>query len=158
MSTAATQSQPLGTSGISQRINRSFEDWNKLLAQHFFRIFKTRYNKPIDRIPDDEMQKLVEYDWPGNIRQLENVIQRAVVLSRGNHFKLYSLEKARSSSADPATFATLEENERCHILEALKKSGWKIHGAGGAAAILAINPSTLSSRMRKLGIKRPPAE
>ncbi|MBP7527817.1 MAG: sigma 54-interacting transcriptional regulator [Syntrophorhabdaceae bacterium] len=129
-----------------------------LLAQHFFRIFKTRYNKPIDRIPDDEMQKLVEYDWPGNIRQLENVIQRAVVLSRGNHFKLYSLEKARSSSADPATFATLEENERCHILEALKKSGWKIHGAGGAAAILAINPSTLSSRMRKLGIKRPPAE
>jgi transcriptional regulator with GAF, ATPase, and Fis domain len=128
-----------------------------LLANHFFRIFKDKYEKTFDRIPDDEMQKLVEYDWPGNIRQLENVIQRAVVLSRGTHFKLYSLEKARSGTGKPDTFATLVENERCHILEALKRSAWKIHGPGGAAAILAINPSTLSSRMRKLGIRRPPA-
>ncbi|HBL24269.1 MAG TPA: hypothetical protein DDZ40_09160 [Deltaproteobacteria bacterium] len=128
-----------------------------LLANHFFRIFKDKYEKTFDRIPDDEMQKLVEYDWPGNIRQLENVIQRAVVLSRGTHFKLYSLGKAGSGTGRPDTFATLVENERCHILEALKRSAWKIHGPGGAAAILAINPSTLSSRMRKLGIRRPPA-
>ncbi len=114
--------------------------------------------KTLDKIPDDEMQKLVEYGWPGNIRQLENVIQRAVVLSRGKHLKLFSLEKTGFRAEGGDTFTTLVENERCHILEALKRSAWKIHGPGGAAAILAINPSTLSSRMRKLGIKRPPAE
>lgn len=129
-----------------------------LLAHHFFGIFKTRYGKTLDKIPDDEMQKLVEYGWPGNIRQLENVIQRAVVLSRGKHLKLFSLEKTGFRAEGGDTFTTLVENERCHILEALKRSAWKIHGPGGAAAILAINPSTLSSRMRKLGIKRPPAE
>jgi len=129
-----------------------------LLVHHFFRIFKTKYAKTLDNIPDDEMQKLVEYDWPGNIRQLENVIQRAVVLSRGKHLKLFSLEKTGSRAGGGDTFATLVENERCHILEALKRSAWKIHGPGGAAAILAINPSTLSSRMRKLAIRRPPAD
>lgn len=128
-----------------------------LLAHHFFRVFKARYGRAVENIPDSEMRKLVEYDWPGNIRQLENVIERAVVLSRGTHFKLYSLEKSGSTSAASGAFATLAENERCHILEALKKSAWKIHGPGGAAAILAINPSTLSSRMRKLGIRRPSA-
>jgi len=100
------------------------------------------------------MEKLVRHDWPGNIRELENIIQRSVISSQGPGFHLSPLEIAQPRGGKIDTFSTLEENERRHILEALERSRWKIHGAGGAADILKIHPSTLSSRMKKLGIRK----
>ena len=127
-----------------------------LLAHHFLQIFAAKYKRSFDGIPEDAMDKLIRYDWPGNIRELENVIQRAVVGSRGSHLTLPPLKKKASPDRGAQeAFLTIEENERRHIMEALKITAWRIHGPGGAAHILEINPSTLTSRMKKLGIKRP---
>ena len=127
-----------------------------LLAHHFFTLYTARYGKSFDKIPHEVMEKLVRHDWPGNIRELENIIQRSVISSQGPNFHLSSLEIVQPQGGQIDTFSTLEENERRHILEALERSGWKIHGTGGAADILKIHPSTLSSRMKKLGIRKQP--
>jgi transcriptional regulator with GAF, ATPase, and Fis domain len=124
-----------------------------LLAHHFFTLCTERYGKSFDKIPHEVMDKLVRHDWPGNIRELENIIQRSVISSQGPNFQLSSLEILQPQGGQP-TFSTLEENERRHILEALERSAWKIHGTDGAADILKIHPSTLSSRMKKLGIRK----
>ena len=102
------------------------------------------------------METLVRHTWPGNIRELENVIQRGVISSHGHVFQLPVLDISQPRNTRSNTFTTLKENERQHILEALQASGWKIHGPGGAAEILDINSFTLSTRMKKLGIKRTP--
>jgi transcriptional regulator with GAF, ATPase, and Fis domain len=125
-----------------------------LLVQHFFILYTARYGKSFDKVPHELMEKLVRHDWPGNIRELENIIQRSVISSQGPHFHLSSLEIIHPATGQSDSFSTLEENERRHILEALKRSAWKIHGSAGAADILKIHPSTLSSRMKKLGIRK----
>jgi formate hydrogenlyase transcriptional activator len=127
-----------------------------LLAHHFFTLFTARYGKSFDKIPQEVMERLVRHHWPGNIRELENIIQRSVISSQGPKFHLSPLEIPQPRGGQADTFSTLEENERRHILEALERSGWKIHGAEGAADILKIHPSTLSSRMKKLGIRKQP--
>jgi formate hydrogenlyase transcriptional activator len=127
-----------------------------LLVHHFFSLFTSMYGKSFDKIPQEVMEKLVRHDWPGNIRELENIIQRSVISSQGAHFCLSSLEIMHPKDGRMDVFSTLEENERRHILDALERSGWKIHGTGGAADILKIHPSTLSSRMKKLGIRKQP--
>jgi formate hydrogenlyase transcriptional activator len=127
-----------------------------LLVHHFFTLFTSRYGKSFDKIPQEVMEKLVRHDWPGNIRELENIIQRSVISSQGPHFHLSSLEIMHHKDGHTDLFSTLEENERRHILDALERSGWKIHGTGGAADILKIHPSTLSSRMKKLGLRKQP--
>jgi formate hydrogenlyase transcriptional activator len=125
-----------------------------LLAHHFFSLYTARYGKSFDKIPQEAMERLVRHDWPGNIRELENIIQRSIIASHGPKFHLAPLETVQPQAGQTNIFSTLAENERCHILEALERSGWKVHGAGGAADILKINPSTLSSRMKKLGIRK----
>ena len=100
------------------------------------------------------MERLVHYNWPGNIRELENIIQRGVISSQGNTFQLLSPDIPHSGNTSSNSFITLRENERQHILEALQISDWKIHGPGGAAEILDINPFTLTTRMKKLGIRK----
>jgi formate hydrogenlyase transcriptional activator len=130
-----------------------------LLARHFLKDFTDRNRQKVDDIPKDAMEKLINYDWPGNVRELENIIQRGIILGHGRRFQLPQLGtvKFREDRSHEASvgFASLEDNEKRHIMEALKRSRWKIHGTDGAAELLQINPSTLASRMKKLGIKKP---
>ncbi len=124
-----------------------------LLVHHFFPLYTTQYGKSFNKVPQEAMEKLMQHSWPGNIREVENILQRSVIASKEPHFYLASLENAHSEY-DRDVLSTLEENERRHIMEALERSGWKIYGPRGAAEMLKINPSTLSSRMKKLGISK----
>jgi formate hydrogenlyase transcriptional activator len=133
-----------------------------LLAEFFADRFARELGKRIDRIAPDALERLLAYPWPGNVRELSNVIERAVVLARGPQLEI-ALEllapDARPAAppriADRAAALTLEENERRHIEETLERTGWVIEGERGAAASLGLSPSTLRSRMGKLGVRRP---
>ncbi|MGC0771901.1 MAG: sigma 54-interacting transcriptional regulator [Candidatus Acidiferrum sp.] len=147
-----------------------------LLVRYFVQKFSRRLNKAVAYIPADAMDALTNYSWPGNIRELENFIERAVLLSPGKELRvpvgeLKSNEGANlagnssegaASLLSPTSFAsatspipTLEEGERQHILRALRQTQWRIAGPKGAAALLAMKRTTLQARMRKLGIRRP---
>ncbi len=142
-----------------------------LLAEFFADRFAREFGKPIERIAPESMDRLFAYPWPGNVRELGNVIERAVVLSRGaqleiapellSHVVAPGPEAARESAPallpefTRAEAITLEEAERRHIEETLARTGWVIEGERGAAAVLDMSASTLRSRMRKLGVRRP---
>jgi formate hydrogenlyase transcriptional activator len=142
-----------------------------LLVRYFVQIFSRRLNKTVEYVPAEAMDALVNYAWPGNIRELENLIERAVLLSPGKELRVPLSELKPSPlsangnvSADLALFSpspssipitTLEEAERQHILRALRQTEWRIAGPKGAAAILGMKRTTLQARMRKLGIRRP---
>jgi len=104
------------------------------------------------------MSKLMGYSWPGNVRELENVIERAVILTTGNVLAFDATwlvpEGEGGVDLDAVHEGTLEEVERRHILQVLDKVEWRIAGRGGAAERLGLKPSTLRSRMEKLGVKR----
>jgi formate hydrogenlyase transcriptional activator len=100
------------------------------------------------------MKALQDYPWPGNVRELESVIERAVILCLGPVLQLTD-KLGISSLPVSSTLRTLEEMERNQILKALSETRWRIEGKDGAAAILGIHPSTLRTRMHKLGIVRP---
>jgi DNA-binding NtrC family response regulator len=102
------------------------------------------------------MKKLLVYEWPGNIRELQNVVERAVIIASGPVVQIDDSSVTRSGVVEEAMAVdTLEAVERNHITRALNDTNWVIHGKKGAAEILGINPSTLRSRMAKLGIVRP---
>jgi transcriptional regulator with GAF, ATPase, and Fis domain len=102
------------------------------------------------------MQTLEAYDWPGNIRELENVLQRAIILSPGTTLALGDAwMPAPQAVASIGSGTTLVEIERRHIRTVLDSTRWRIEGGGGAAQLLGLKPSTLRSRMLKLGISRP---
>ena len=124
-----------------------------LLVSFFVRQFSRKFGKKIRRIPTKVMEALQNYDWPGNIRELENVIERAVIISEGDSLELMDDLNIPLHKKD--SIKTLNEVEREYIIKILEKTGWKIEGKDGAASILGLNPSTLRGRMRKLGIKRP---
>ena len=112
--------------------------------------------KKVDEIPQEAMDLLRAYPWPGNIRELENVIERAVIISKGPVLRLgETMGLLRQGSMSDTKLVSLAAAERKHILMALDVSGWKIEGQHGAAARLDINPNTLRSRIKKLGIKKP---
>ncbi|HTI90211.1 MAG TPA: helix-turn-helix domain-containing protein [Puia sp.] len=115
-------------------------------------------NKPVKGLSEAAKKVLLQYAWPGNIRELENVIERSVILSKSEQIHDVALASLqRNADENPSLGAhikTITENQREHILAALEKCGWRLHGATGAAKMLDINPSTLLSRMKKLGIKR----
>jgi formate hydrogenlyase transcriptional activator len=146
------------------------------LVRYFVQKFSRRLNKAVAYIPADAMDALANYSWPGNIRELENFIERAVLLSPGKELRVPLAElqstafanhgenspagpDSSSSSATLATptssISTLEEAERQHILRALRQTGWRIAGPKGAAALLGMKRTTLQARMRKLAIRRP---
>jgi len=112
--------------------------------------------RQVERIAEADMQRLMAYDWPGNIRELENVIVRALILSLGKDLRLEAVIGGAASGAGPlGPPHRLDDVERNHIVATLEQSGWKINGPGGAAAQLGLKNSTLRSRMIKLGITRP---
>lgn len=128
------------------------------LVRHFAQHFARNMSKQIDTISAETMNALVRYPWPGNIRELQNIIERAVILSKGPTLKV-SLDDLKLKGVDANGFAngmgTLEEIERKHILTVLEKTNWVFAGPNGAAAQLGIKRPTLQFRMRKLGISRP---
>src|SRR6266851_4060433 len=138
-----------------------------LLVRHFTQQFSRRMKKVMETIPSAAMDALCRYHWPGNIRELQNVIERAVIISAGPVLsidvgdlkspKAIHVEERAATSQSPtngALHGILEETERRHILDALQQCNWVVAGSRGAAALLGINRSTLQVRIRKLGISR----
>jgi formate hydrogenlyase transcriptional activator len=128
-----------------------------LLVRHFVQHFARRMNRVIETIPSETMSALTQYQWPGNIRELQNLIERAVILSAGPVLRvpLQDLPSRAILASDRGRPQTLEEAERAHILASLKETKWVIAGPNGAAARLGMNRSTVQFRMKKLGIVRP---
>jgi formate hydrogenlyase transcriptional activator len=136
------------------------------LVRHFAQQFARRMNKVIETIPSATMEALCQYHWPGNIRELQNVIERAVIISAGPELsvdvadlKFPKVGSPAQNSASPkstigALHDVLEETERQQILKAVKQSNWIVAGPNGAAARLGMKRSTLQKRMHKLGIAR----
>jgi DNA-binding NtrC family response regulator len=131
------------------------EDIPKLI-ETFIQEFAKAMDKAIDGVAKTSLQMLCDYDWPGNIRELRNVIERAVILANGPILKV-ALPTDALATAMPlkSPLVSLEEVERNHIVQVLDSCGWRVRGLGGAAAVLRLNPTTLESRMNKLGIRRP---
>ena len=135
------------------------------LVEHFIEIFSRRMRRDIRHIPPETMAAFSSYHWPGNIRELQNLVERAVILAQDgvlpNPLPTSVVSMAPSPSpgpifanAEPPEPMTLRDSERALILRALQKSGWRIAGHKGAAAKLGLNRSTLQFRMKKLGIER----
>jgi formate hydrogenlyase transcriptional activator len=124
-----------------------------LLAGHFVRRLSRQFGRRVERISEGMLRELVAYDWPGNIRELENFLARAIVLCPGDTLDM-PLLPTESNAPTVNHSRSLEATERKHIESVLASTGWVIEGPNGAAAILKMNPSTLRSRMRRLGIKR----
>jgi formate hydrogenlyase transcriptional activator len=141
-----------------------------LLVRHFAAQFARRINKKIETIPSEAMKALARYHWPGNIRELQNVIERAVITSEGPILKVplsdlktrtasttaaVAIDNHGASMAEPRKAgAEAEQAERERILRALEQTNWVVAGPNGAALLLGIKRSTLQFRIRKLGISR----
>jgi formate hydrogenlyase transcriptional activator len=134
-----------------------------LLLNHYTRELGERLGKNISEVPAQVMREFMEYNWPGNIRELQNVIERAVIVSSDGVLRLPEpLVQAITATAgedeeafkEPMKVSTLDDAERDHILRALEATGWRIEGPKGAAAMLKIHPSTLRFRMKKLGLTK----
>ncbi len=148
-----------------------------LLVRYFVQKFSRRLNKSVAYVPAEAMEALAGYSWPGNIRELENFIERAVLLSPGKELRVtiselksvpaatgagddssasFSPSSSTVATTSPAaSISTLEDAERQHILRALRQTEWRIAGPKGAAVLLGMKRTTLQARMRKLGIRRP---
>jgi two-component system, NtrC family, response regulator HydG len=127
------------------------------LAKHFLQYYSKRENKNITGMTDNVIKTMHDYSWPGNIRELENVMARSVLLTTGNLVNAVQLSFSHTKPSDVISakvVKTIDENEREYIITILKKCGWKLYGSGGAAEMMNINPSTLKSRMNKLGIEK----
>lgn len=126
------------------------------LAKHFVNIYARKEKKEITGVAEHVIQALINYNWPGNIRELENIIARAVLLTNGpvvTSLKLSGHNKVAEAVTN-GRVKSLIDNERDHILFALEQCSWRIYGNGGAAELLELHPSTLNSRIKKLGIEK----
>ncbi|GJM15945.1 MAG: hypothetical protein DHS20C13_12720 [Thermodesulfobacteriota bacterium] len=127
-----------------------------LIAHHFMNKFSTKLGKNLNKIGPETIKKLKNYAWPGNIRELENIIERASILSTGNvlHISEDLYDSSKKVDIYNNTSPKLEDIEKDHIIKILNSTSWQIHGESGAAKVLGMNPSTLRTRMAKLGIKK----
>ena len=123
-----------------------------LLLQYFVQKYGRRMNRGIESIPTETVDVLSRWDWPGNIRELENVIERAVILSDGPTLRVPLADFKPSNGDRHPRITTLESAERDHILRALEQTSWVVGGTSGAASLLGLKRTTLQSRMHKLGI------
>lgn len=127
-----------------------------LLVEYFVEKYSQRHGRDIQQVPEEAMNRLKDYSWPGNIRELENVIERGVILSQGTRLDLDHFGTERKERQAPSSNATaLSEVEKTHILQVLKSCNWIIEGNRGAACKLDLKPGTLRSRMKKYNIQRP---
>lgn len=126
-----------------------------LLTDHFIKKYSLEFNKNIENISRADLNRLIEYNWPGNIRELINLIERSIITSNGETLKIDWEQNHHHSNMDEHQgISTIKELEREHILRVLKECNGKINGPEGAADRLGINPNTLRSRMKKLNITR----
>ena len=139
-----------------------------LLASHFMEIAVTELSCPRRRLTRAGIERLLDYDWPGNVRELGNVIQRSVIFARGGVLEFdVPMGKAATGSTVPKlasdhngnpeylTETELRRRERENLFIVLQKTGWRIKGVAGAAELLGVRPTTLISRIEKLGLRRP---
>jgi PAS domain S-box-containing protein len=127
------------------------------LVMHFVRRFAVRYGKKIDQVSMDLMDRLKQLDWPGNIRELENVVERMVIASSGTNLEWpadLALRPERPAATAEVGFLTLAELEKDYIERVLEKTGGQVSGRDGAARILGLNPSTLRARIARLGVTK----
>jgi formate hydrogenlyase transcriptional activator len=124
------------------------------LVRYFVQKYALRLERKIETVPGEAQRALAEYSWPGNIRELENFIERAVILSRGPVLNIAVADLRQSPDAVANTAPTLEAAERDHILRVLAETNWTVGGPAGAAARLGLKRTTLQSKMKKLGISR----
>lgn len=122
------------------------------LVWAFVRQYEEKMGKRIDRISRKSMEDPQHYPWPGNARELRNVVEHAMIVSSG---RILDVHEPQRASSEFAANISLEDAERRHILDVLQKSGWRLAGRGGAAEILGLKRTTLQSKMKKLGIRRP---
>jgi formate hydrogenlyase transcriptional activator len=150
---------PLGVPPLRER-----REDIRLLVMFFLGQLARRLGKPLTSVTNETMERLTAYGWPGNIRELQNILERAAILATGPMLEIESpllpaasppARKSPSSGSGPHDLPSLEDVERSHILAALERTSWVIDGAQGAAAILKLHPNTLRSRLDRLGIKRP---
>jgi DNA-binding NtrC family response regulator len=131
---------------------------------HFIKACAKKLGVPVPRVSEDAVERLKHYDWPGNVRELQNVIERAVILAAGGVLRLdtafnpVSADMTVSTSDSDSTDAIITEaewrrRERSNLVAAMRRAGGRIYGAGGAASLLGVKPSTLSSRLKSLGIQ-----
>lgn len=133
---------------------RERKDDIPLLVRHFCRKFEHRIGNRIDTISKSTMDRLISYDYPGNIRELENIIERAVIVSQQGKLEIQNwLPKAQIVEQEVAMLS-LDEVQKRYIIEILQLRNWRISGEKGAAKVLGLKPTTLEARMKKLGIKR----
>ena len=132
-----------------------------LLVEHFVQKFASQEGKKIDTMPDDVMTALEQHTWHGNIRELQNVIERGVLMTTGTVLSRHTTEQLKmpeaspvpeASAAEPVRSKTLADAERAHITSILRETNWVIGGARGAAAVLGLPRTTLIARMQRLGI------
>jgi len=126
------------------------------LVRFFADKYSHKIGKQIETIPKLAMKAIQEYSWPGNVRELEHVIERSVITTEGTVLQVADrLDPTKGADADDSSPRDLAAMEREHIIRVLRDTGWKIEGQKGAAKILNLHPSTMRSRIKKLGIKRP---
>jgi len=127
-----------------------------LLVNHFVTKFNKKIGKKIESVSKETVNLLQEYHWPGNVRELESIIERAVITSQGTALQVLDLLDTARSGDDlmGQEVKALVTMERDHILQVLRKTGWRISGVNGAALLLGLNPSTLRARIKRLGIVR----
>jgi PAS domain S-box-containing protein len=125
------------------------------LATHFVARLSRQFGRRVNHIREETMRQLMAYDWPGNVRELENFLARAVVLSSGEVLDAPLELMAARGTPEASPPQSLEDAERRHVERVLSSTGWVVEGPKGAAGILQMNPSTLRSLMKRLGIHRP---
>jgi len=125
------------------------------LVWKFVEEFAKSFDKHIESISKSNMEALEAYQWPGNIRELRNVIERAVIVATSPRLMIELPPSPRLRAAPPSEPGSLDEMERSHIRTVLERTGWRVRGARGAAAVLKLKPTTLEARMAKLGLRRP---
>jgi len=125
-----------------------------VLSRHLLDIIARRHNRRFDSIPAPFLAELEAYDWPGNVRELENVLERAVIVSADGILRLSEPLTPGPASVERQPGGLLVDVEREHIRTVLDRSRWRIEGSRGAARMLGLKPSTLRSRMQRLGIAR----
>jgi formate hydrogenlyase transcriptional activator len=128
------------------------------LVAHFVDVYSRRMGKQIDEIPSETLSALSSYQWPGNIRELQNIIERAVILSNDGVLPNPLPKAEAQDNIMPSSTTTLRDSERTLILNALESVGWVIGGPKGAAAKLGVKRTTLIHKMQRLGISRPSLE